>query len=102
MDTVRKALTTTIIVVVTSLLGAGVASASPHEPHHQMPVSTATMSASSPVQPGQTHTAHNPDHHDSLIGFPHHDHREERLEDDEHETTNAAPHTLWRFDAGNA
>jgi Spy/CpxP family protein refolding chaperone len=96
MDKVRKALVAAIIVASSSLLSAGAASASPPEPHHQNPAAT---SAAPPSQPGQSHTRQQPDHHDSLTGFPRPDHREERLEDDEYQIMNAAPPTLGRFDA---
>lgn len=97
MNKAKKPLSIAAIILATSLLGAGVASASPQDPHTPQ---TASMSA--PAQPAQTLGLPLPDHTDaSTESFPHLDHREERLEDDEHQITNAAPHTFWRFTTEN-
>ncbi|MEV8181455.1 MULTISPECIES: hypothetical protein [Micrococcaceae] len=94
MDRAKKCLNIAAIIIATSLLGAGVASASPQDPPAHQAAST-----SAPGQPAQALGPPFPDHTAASTElFPHLDHREERLEDDEHQIINAAPHTLWRFD----
>lgn len=103
MNKARRTFSTAAVVTLTVLLGAGAASASGHEPHHQ-PARTRPAAAAPPPTTwlhGQGNSVHQPDHPDSPAAFPHHDHREERLNDDEQQMINAAPHTWWRFHAGS-
>ncbi|MDQ6754075.1 MAG: hypothetical protein M3017_11840 [Actinomycetota bacterium] len=106
MKQISKSLTISVLVLSASLLGAGAASAAVPETHAHVRAA-ATASAARATDSMLAH----PSFHSAALderdapsqhtGSRKHHHHDERLEDDEYELANAAPHTLWRFDAGS-
>jgi hypothetical protein len=100
----KRALTF-IVVIAASLLGAGTATGSAHEPTRSTPVESGTIAVAISAPSNLSHAAlgvlPHPDLPDSLAGPDHHDHRDERLDDDQHEIGNVPPNTLSRFHSGN-
>jgi hypothetical protein len=90
----RRAATTSLALVVALTLGMGSASAADHEKASRALVQL----ASQPVSPG---TAAARRGCGFLTGYPHEVHTDERMIEEELDLGEAAPHTLWRFDAGS-
>lgn len=95
----RRAVTTPLALVVALTLGMGSASAASHENasravfhHAAQPLSPRSGPAAAPPA-GDV---------DFLTGYPHEVHTDERMIEEELELAEAAPHTLWRFDARSA
>ena len=85
MDKGKKAMISALLAVTTSLPSAAVASALPNQsPLHRSP-RAATCATSPPKNTVRFILVQNPDHPDLSGALPHHDHREDRLEDDEHQ-----------------
>lgn len=107
MNPRRSSLTAALTLAIVSVLGIGPAIGSEH--HQHTPPLTAQMSVSAPAAlpappwpaPGDGQRVPAPTGAVVPEGFPQELHREERLIDDEREHTEAAPHTLARFDSGN-
>lgn len=107
MNSIGKSLTAALTLAIVSVLGIGPAIGAEH--HQHTPPLTAPVSVSAPgalpappgPAPGDGQRIPAPTGPVVPEGFPHELHREERLLDDEREHTEAAPHTLARFDSGS-
>lgn len=107
MKQIRKPHAIIAMVLAVLLLGGGAASAATLEAATGGPVATtatpAQTTVSMTVRPAlRTIATDEPDRLHVPAGSTHHRHRDERLENDEYELANAAPHTLGRFDSGTA
>ena len=89
------AATTVLAVVVALMLGMGSASAGDHV-KSSVPI---TRQAATAAGPGSA--AAGAGDVDFLTGYPREVHTDERMIEEELELAGAAPHTLWRFDAGS-
>lgn len=91
----RKAATTSLAIVVALTLGMGSASAA----DHAKPPAAVARDGAPARGPGSTATASVDV--DFTTGYPREVHTDERMIEEELELADAAPHTLWRFDAGS-
>lgn len=107
MNSIRHSLTAALIVGLVSVLGIGAASGAEHPSHAvaagalQTTMAPAALEVPAGARPGpRVHAS--PSGPAVPEGFPQELHREERLVEDEHDHTQAAPHTLARFGSGSA